>query len=48
MQEIIVFTVVGLALIYLVVKFVFKRKTHDCNKCGLSGKGKESKLKSSD
>ncbi|MCO6500725.1 MAG: FeoB-associated Cys-rich membrane protein [Vicingus serpentipes] len=47
MQEIIAFIIVALALIYLIVKFVFKRKSHQCDKCELSGKLKEDQSKSS-
>ncbi len=38
MQEFIVLSIAGLALIYLAFKFIFKRESHDCDKCGSSGK----------
>ena len=47
MQEIIAFTIVALALIYLIVKFIFKRKSHQCDKCELSEKLEEHQSKSS-
>jgi len=34
MQEIIVFTIATIALVYLFIKFIVKRKSHDCGKCG--------------
>ncbi len=34
MQEIIVFAIAIAALVYLFIKFVAKRKSHDCDKCG--------------
>jgi len=34
MQEIIVFTIATIALVYLFTKFIVKRKSHDCGKCG--------------
>lgn len=36
MQEFIVFTVVTLALIYLFIKLIAKRKSHNCDKCELT------------
>ena len=36
MQEIIVFTIATIALVYLFIKFVIKRKSHDCGKCGIA------------
>jgi len=36
MQEIIIFTFAAAALVYLFRKFISKRKSHDCDKCGLN------------
>ena len=36
MQEIIVFSIAALTLIYLYIKLFGKRKSHDCGKCGLN------------
>lgn len=36
MQEIIVFGIATIALIYLFIKFAAKRKSHNCDKCGLA------------
>ncbi len=36
MQKIIVFVLLGLAIIYLVVKFIVKNKSHHCDKCELN------------
>jgi len=47
MQKIIAFTIVGLAFIYLIVKFFFKRKSHQCDKCELSEKIEGRQIKSS-
>jgi hypothetical protein len=33
MQEIIVFSIATIALVYLLIKFFGKQKNHDCNKC---------------
>jgi hypothetical protein len=33
MQEIIVFSIAIIALVYLLIKFFGKQKAHDCNKC---------------
>ena len=37
MQEIIVFTIAIVALVYLIVKLLGKRKSHNCDKCELTG-----------
>jgi FeoB-associated Cys-rich membrane protein len=34
MQEIIVFTIATAALIYLVIRFLTKKKQSGCDKCG--------------
>lgn len=34
MQEFFVFAIAIAALIYLFIKFVAKRKSHNCDKCG--------------
>jgi len=36
MQEIIVLVIAAAAFIYLFIKFIAKRKSHDCTDCGLS------------
>ena len=36
MQEIIVFSIVTVAMIYLVIRFIGKRKSHDCGNCGIA------------
>ncbi len=36
MQEIIVFSIATIALVYLFVRFVVRRKSHDCDDCGLT------------
>ena len=36
MQEIIVFAIVTIAMTYLIIKFISKRKSHDCDNCGIT------------
>ena len=36
MQEFIVITITSIALSYLIYKFVFKNKSHHCDKCELT------------
>ncbi len=36
MQEIIVFTIATIALIYLFIKLVVKKKPHNCDNCGIT------------
>lgn len=40
MQEIILFSIVGLAVVYLIFKLMPKNNAHNCDDCGLSEKEK--------
>lgn len=35
-QELLVFTIAGVALLYLAIRLFGKNKNHDCDKCNLS------------
>lgn len=42
-QEIIVLLIAAIAVTYLCYKFIFKKKPHDCDKCGLDNQRKTNK-----
>lgn len=43
MQEFIVLLIASIALIYLGYLFIFKKKAHNCDSCGLSDKNQTKK-----
>ncbi|PJA07734.1 MAG: FeoB-associated Cys-rich membrane protein [Flavobacteriales bacterium CG_4_10_14_0_2_um_filter_32_8] len=42
-QEIIVLLIAACALAYLGYRFIFKKKSHDCDKCGFDNPKKTNK-----